>query len=214
VIQIIGQNRVLNELLCHYLENAMQLKCCLSSDTIYTAGEQVARPQYRLTLIDSSTFLLGCHGETIKAGCENSSLKPKYALFNVDPASGLEGEAMRIGVRGVFYAKDSLELVCKGIDKVLKGEIWYSREAMMDCILQGPQNNGLVSSSKPELEEPLTFREQRILRQLVKGTSNQEIADELLISIHTVKSHLYSLYKKINVANRFQAAYWAANNID
>jgi len=48
---------------------------------------------------------------------------------------------------------------------------------------------------------------------IADGESNEEIADRLFISSHTVKSHLYRIYKKIEVPNRLQAALWAVKNL-
>ncbi|MGL5284056.1 MAG: LuxR C-terminal-related transcriptional regulator, partial [Plesiomonas shigelloides] len=59
----------------------------------------------------------------------------------------------------------------------------------------------------------LTFREKEILEQLRSGASNMEIASMLFVSEHTIKSHLYNLFRKINVRNRTQAIYWAEENL-
>ena len=45
------------------------------------------------------------------------------------------------------------------------------------------------------------------------GVKNEEIADRLCISPHTVKTHIYNIFKKIGVPNRLQAALWAAQNL-
>lgn len=55
------------------------------------------------------------------------------------------------------------------------------------------------------LLEPLTSSEQRILRLLATGYSNQEIAQTLVISLNTVKTHLKNLYSKLQVSSRTQA---------
>ena len=60
----------------------------------------------------------------------------------------------------------------------------------------------------------LTAREQEIIRYLMTGASNVEIADSLFVSEHTVKSHLYNVFKKLNVKNRIQAVSWAKEYLD
>ncbi|GCE15532.1 LuxR family transcriptional regulator [Tengunoibacter tsumagoiensis] len=54
--------------------------------------------------------------------------------------------------------------------------------------------------------EPLSDQEQRVLRLLVVGRSNPEIARDLVISVNTVKTHIQSIYRKMNVHNRIEAS--------
>jgi LuxR family maltose regulon positive regulatory protein len=61
-----------------------------------------------------------------------------------------------------------------------------------------------IGSADPLLA-PLTAQEQRVLRLLAAGWSNQEIARELMVSINTVKYHTKHLYRKLGVSNRQQA---------
>ena len=55
------------------------------------------------------------------------------------------------------------------------------------------------------LVEPLSQQELRVLRLLAAGLSNREIAQELVVSINTVKTHLKSIYSKLNVNSRDEA---------
>ena len=57
--------------------------------------------------------------------------------------------------------------------------------------------------------EPLTAREQEILSLIADGSSNQEIADTLHLSLHTVKSHVKNILGKLQVKSRHQAARYA-----
>jgi LuxR family maltose regulon positive regulatory protein len=59
------------------------------------------------------------------------------------------------------------------------------------------------------LAEPLSIQEQRVLRLLVAGHSNPEIARELVVSVNTVKAQLQSIYRKLNVNNRVEASVMA-----
>ncbi len=52
----------------------------------------------------------------------------------------------------------------------------------------------------------LTQREFEVLRLVIKGKSNTEIAKELLITVHTVKAHITSIFEKLSVHDRVQAA--------
>jgi LuxR family maltose regulon positive regulatory protein len=56
------------------------------------------------------------------------------------------------------------------------------------------------------LIEPLTERELEVLRLIVAGLSNPQIAQELVIAVSTVKSHVNHIYGKLGVKNRIQAA--------
>ena len=57
--------------------------------------------------------------------------------------------------------------------------------------------------------EPLTEREEEVLRTVARGRTNAEIAAELYISLSTVKTHLASLMTKLGARNRVEIAMWA-----
>ena len=58
----------------------------------------------------------------------------------------------------------------------------------------------------------LTEREIKVLELLIKGLNNQAIANELCVSIHTVKAYLESIYRKFEVHNKIQALVYAVVN--
>ena len=62
------------------------------------------------------------------------------------------------------------------------------------------------SAARPSpLVEPLTELEREVLRLLLEGTSNREIARHLVVSVNTVKRHVYNLCGKLGVQSRTQA---------
>jgi LuxR family transcriptional regulator, maltose regulon positive regulatory protein len=63
----------------------------------------------------------------------------------------------------------------------------------------------LVSPGAPVLMEDLSAQERRVLRLLAAGLKRQEIAEELVLSVNTVKTHLQRLYSKLGVTNRTEA---------
>jgi LuxR family transcriptional regulator, positive regulator of biofilm formation len=128
------------------------------------------------------------------------------ALYNLEPGMGIEKRAFTRGVRGFFYRQDSLDLMLRGIRALRAGELWMSRNFLMEFALMG---GGKTSGAKRE-KTLLTQRETQILALVSGGAGNEEIAEKLALSPHTVKTHLYNVFKKIKVPNRFQAALWAA----
>lgn len=112
-------------------------------------------------------------------------------------------------LKGVFYRNESLDVICKGIGALLDGDLWMSRDLMARLILfyRKYQNNAFRPACG------LTNREMEIIALLSAGSSNQQIAEKLFVSEHTVKSHLYNIFRKINVHNRIQALNWIHQNL-
>ncbi len=63
-----------------------------------------------------------------------------------------------------------------------------------------------IGYNNVSLNKPLTAREKDVLKCLLKGESNGEIAKELSISVNTAKAHVGSIIKKLCVEDRVQAA--------
>jgi LuxR family maltose regulon positive regulatory protein len=71
------------------------------------------------------------------------------------------------------------------------------------------ERSGQVDASPADpalLSEPLSVQEQRVLRLLAAGHSNPEIAQELVVSVNTVKTQVQSIYRKLKVNNRVEAS--------
>ncbi|MCP4716843.1 MAG: response regulator transcription factor [Deltaproteobacteria bacterium] len=164
----------------------------------------------------SELYLWDCLGKNLdvvmsafSGPAETLAQSDYLVLFNVTPGLGIEESAMNHGIRGVFYQDDNLSMFIKGIKAVYNGELWYSREVMTKYILDD-RDEGSVSVKVRQL---LTHREIEILSLVAVGCKNEEVADKLCVSPHTIKTHLYNIYKKINVTNRLQATLWAAKNL-
>lgn len=62
---------------------------------------------------------------------------------------------------------------------------------------------------RPSSVDPLTVREVDVLKQVARGLSNEEIAQELVVSERTVRTHVSNILGKLHLANRTQAALYA-----
>ncbi|WP_447472015.1 LuxR C-terminal-related transcriptional regulator [Vibrio harveyi] len=115
-------------------------------------------------------------------------------------------------VKGIFSPNDSMNKLCQGLEAIIKGENWLSRR-LLEQLLTYYKDKEVNRIIEPAIEVELTRREIQVLQILKEGGSNMEIADSLFISEHTIKSHLYNIFRKIEVKNRTQATSWAKRNL-
>ncbi|MBI9097310.1 MAG: response regulator transcription factor [Spirochaetaceae bacterium] len=144
-----------------------------------------------------------------EVSCNRFCSKSKIAIFNINEKTTVEKELLTKQVRGIFYKDDHLDTFLKGIKATLSNEVWISREMLLQYIF----DDSKIRKRDFERSNNLTKREIEILTLVSMGSSNDEIADKVFISTNTVKTHLYNIFKKIDVQNRIQAALWAAKKL-
>ncbi len=205
-IHLIGPNVFQNILLRSFLEKNMGTECTYHQK-IDTALKYI-RPS-----VDTDIILFDCQNS--KAfnpwaffDLDNSiDLQSVYFIFyNVHLDSDIGKLNSLFEVHGLFYHGESFKIIPKGIKAILDRKLWISRKTVSQCPIEN-QSDGRIPA---DLSACLTFRETEILLHLAEGAKNQEIATTLCISRHTVRTHIYNLFKKINVKNRLQATFWAA----
>ena len=121
-------------------------------------------------------------------------------LIDRDYSENLLINAIRSGVRGyVLKDVDSSHLI-KSVKAVFDGELWAERK-LMGKVVDGSSYPTKKLEVKGQIYD-LTETEIKIIKLVLTGMTNREIADELYISEKTVKFHLYKIFKKLTVKNR------------
>lgn len=113
-------------------------------------------------------------------------------------------EALRHGAAGFLLKRSRPELLVEAVRSALAGDTLISPELTVR-LLQSTRLNPQV----PPLPQPLTPREEEVLRLVAVGHTNAEIGRGLHITIGTVKTHLASIQPKLGVSNRVGIAAWA-----
>lgn len=104
-----------------------------------------------------------------------------------------------------YCMKDiSTERLCQVFETVSEGGLWLDPVIARMVVCALPKNAS--ENSEHPMGIMLTPREMEVLRQISIGKSNKEIAHDLKLSIHTVKSHVRSLLQKLAVDDRTQMA--------
>ncbi len=127
----------------------------------------------------------------------------KPIIFNEQFTEMEKVELIKSGVKGFFSIELNSETFEKALSLIKKGEIWASRKLIHMAVPNGPE---YLKNLRAHLDSyGLSSREKDILRAMVMGLKNKEIADKLFISEMTVKSHINRIYKKFKVDNRAKA---------
>ena len=95
------------------------------------------------------------------------------------------------------------------IKNVAKGACWIDSNVahLALKLFPKPENTEILNSGHSmDVKAKLTERESEVLKLLVQGKSNTEIAQELIVSVHTAKAHVCSILQKLCVDDRVQAA--------
>ena len=112
--------------------------------------------------------------------------------------------AVKAGASGYLLKDATPDEILTAVRQVYRGE-----PAMNPTIANKLMRELQRESNLPPTEEPLTERELDILKLVAQGLSNQEIAEELVISERTVRTHVSNILSKLHLANRTQVALYA-----
>jgi DNA-binding NarL/FixJ family response regulator len=122
-------------------------------------------------------------------------------------------QCLEMGAAGVVQQDDSVEDLITKVRHIAKGEAIVSPQVAGALIARlaelkrlATELNGYQEMSLQDQCTELTAREREILDLLGKGYTNQQIADELIIGVGTVKNHVHNILEKLDVHTRKQAA--------
>jgi len=210
LIYLIGPSGLPNEAIASCLRRESGYDCFLFED-INQLDQQNLGDQSRPRLV-----LLDCQGKDparllaeLKTYLSEKNADNNVVFFNMERDLAIERECVLKGISGFFYTEDPLDIFLKGVRALFEGELWLSRKTMSKCIRESTRRKRDSQSGTPVL----TLRQSEIIALAAVGATNEEIAEKLCISPHTVKTHLYNIFKKISVPNRIQAALWAAKHL-
>lgn len=120
--------------------------------------------------------------------------------------------AFRAGARGVFSRTvTDIHLLAKCLHRVMEGQVWVDTRQMsylLDALTGSGGDEALAVTPR------LTRREESVVRLVVQGMVNREIAERLRLSEHTIKNYLFRIFDKLGVSNRVELALYAVARLN
>jgi DNA-binding NarL/FixJ family response regulator len=109
------------------------------------------------------------------------------------------------GASGCVLSSSEPSLHAKAVRTVHQGEAWFGRTELLEALRSQMDADPVVASDVLDEQELLTVREREILALIGSAMTNKEIARQLKISDHTVKTHLHHIYVKLEKSGRYKA---------
>jgi DNA-binding NarL/FixJ family response regulator len=174
------------------------------------ALEVVRQTRPRIVLLD----IRMAGGDGLEALAALKREHPRIAALMLttydDPE--LMARAVSGGAAGYLLKGVCQEDLVRALRAVALGDMLLGPDDLRRSLERVTEGSTLAALPCDEPFEPLTPREQEVLRLLATGRSNRQIAALLFVAESTVKTHLQNITAKLGVSDRVQAAVWAARH--
>jgi len=164
-----------------------------------TSGEALKllrRLEIDVVLLD---FDLGDEqGSQFLAAARESGFQGKILMVTAGMNPVQSSSALSAGASGIFLKHNSPSALANAIRQVASGELWVDQKLVQQMADRFPK------SDEQSSHQPLTKREQTVLRGLFEGLTNKEIANQIGVSEGAVKATLQQLFQKTKVRTRSQ----------
>jgi len=207
-VYVVGNQHLQNALLTEFLaKESIPATAVKTVDMV--AEDDLAGAEQNLFLVDYHSVDVNNVINHLLAVDQRLDCDVLTGVFNVDDDASLSRLAGLPMVNGGFLHDCPQGLLTKGIKAIFEGELWFPRKVLQQYLVKSRAFNKTFSRS----EVNLTDREVEVLKVMATGAKNSEIATALNLSPHTIKTHIYNIFKKINASNRLQAVNWAQENL-
>jgi len=158
--------------------------------------------------------LPGMNGQQVAQQLVNEKCTTRIMLLTAYDDAEQKLHAMKVGAAGYCVKDVQPEVLAQNVREILKGNYVIGSEVLdaeqlENWLKPDREDEASYYSKFSEPYEPLSKREMEVLGQLTKGMSNKEIATSLGISHQTVKNHVTSILRKLDVDDRTQATLYA-----
>ncbi len=187
------------------LESYSQIKIVGESHTGNDAILKANQLEPDVVLMDLS-LPNGLDGFTASNEIRKSNPFVKIVILTMHDEEIFVQKAITVGADGYILKNSHGELLFQAIVEVYRGKRFYKTSVSPEII------NLWLKSDAKTLPSVLTLREKELVRLIVLGYTNKEMADKLLISVKTVENHKTNIMQKLGLDSRHQLIQYAIKN--
>jgi two-component system, NarL family, nitrate/nitrite response regulator NarL len=196
-ILMVDDHSLFREGLSRLLQSSAGFHVVGECTNVTDALSALARTQTDVVLLD---YDLGAEqGTALLEGLKHSPRNTKVLAVTAGMPDAATVRMMEAGASGIFLKHSSLDLLLSAIRRVAHGELWFDPGAFRS-LLAGKS----TPAESKEQKRPLTARQNQVLRGVLDGLTNKEIALNLKVSESSVKAVIQELFQKAGVRTRSQ----------
>ena len=194
---MVDDHNLFRESLGRVLESTDDFRVVGQCRTIAETLQALTELQPDIVLLD---YDLGAeNGIDLLRDIRESHREVRVLMVTAGLSDELMLRVMESGASGIFLKHNSPDQLLTAIRQVAAGEIWLD-QAALQSLLAGSRTRAEAS----ELSRPLTARQRNVLRGILDGLANKEIAGRLKVSESAVKAAIQELFQKAGVRTRSQ----------
>lgn len=201
-VLIAERNRMASQLLAESLQRDIRFQVV----GICTAAELLSSATTRKTdvAVISADFVSAARKGLDVARALNAR-NPDVRIVMLLDAPSRESviASFRSGARAVFCRTEAVSEFRTCVEGVSRGEIW-ARSIETDYLLEAIRNSPSCDTIGSDKVSMLSSREIEVAEHAVQGQTNRQIAEQLVLSEHTVKNYLFRVFEKLGVSNRIE----------
>jgi DNA-binding NarL/FixJ family response regulator len=201
-ILILHRNRLFRDCLSNYLQSVRNDDAISFDHEHVKDVDDIVCDDFDLVLLD-----LNLPGELAIQLVRALSFRTVKTLLLVPSDHQSLVGCITEGVDGCVLEQSTLQKLNLAIESVLTGEKFWCSDFVNTMIAELSQIRKAPAWQMPDSETTfrLTSRERQVLELIAKRQCNKEIAKALSLSLFTIKNHVHSILKKLNVENRLEA---------
>jgi DNA-binding NarL/FixJ family response regulator len=205
IIHVVGPRKLENDLLVSFIRKETDADCCLTDfDGLERYIGNATPEPFRLFLIDyREPRLSGVLKQAAYNGDGSPLARYLITMYNSGKSKNSTDRKRRARSCGILYGCDSATAL---LDRICS--LFSDGDTPENGSAECEEAIGKAASSCP-----LTWRELQLLMLLTEGLQNREIGSRIGISSHTVRTHLYNSFAKIDARNRLEATAWIESHI-
>jgi DNA-binding NarL/FixJ family response regulator len=202
---------LLREGICKILKDEKDIQVVSKASNLLDLVQSFEELKFDILLLDVD--LQGLNLTKILQLLKKNKGAKVILIVNDDYSENMLISAIRSGVRGYLLKNADSSRLIRAIKAVSDGELWVERKMMIKVLeaFSSPRSGKGIKGKGSSICD-LTETEAKVVRLVLTGLSNKDIAKDLFLSEKTVKFHLYKIFKKLSVKNRSELILYGFRN--